>query len=65
MTKIWKETGFVGDDPWIIETEETKAGSNEKAIIGLDAFLAKNRRYAPIGKIAALPKEAVVRLRSR
>jgi hypothetical protein len=31
----------------------------------LDAFLAKNRRYAPIGKIAALPKEAVVRLRSR
>lgn len=41
MTKIWKETGFVGDDPWIIETEETKAGSNEKAIVGLDAFLAK------------------------
>ena len=41
MTTIWKETGFVGDDPWIIETEETKAGSNEKAIVGLDAFLAK------------------------
>ncbi|MEI2300329.1 DUF934 domain-containing protein [Ensifer sp. MJa1] len=41
MTKIWKETGFVSDDPWIIETEETKAGSNEKAIVGLDAFLAK------------------------
>lgn len=40
MTKIWNETGFVGDDPWVIETEETKVGSNEKAIIGLDDFLA-------------------------
>ena len=39
MTKIWKETGFVNDDPWVIETEETKAGSNEKAILGLGAFL--------------------------
>lgn len=41
MTKIWNETGFVTDDPWIIETDETKAGSNEKAILGLDDFLAK------------------------
>lgn len=41
MTKIWNEAGFVTDDPWIVETEETKAGSNEKAILGLDAFLAK------------------------
>lgn len=41
MTKIWNEAGFVSDDPWIIETEETKAGSNEKAILGLDHFLAK------------------------
>ena len=41
MTKIWNESGFVTDDPWIVETEETKAGSNEKAILGLDDFLAK------------------------
>ena len=41
MTKIWNESGFVTDDPWIIETEETKAGSNEKAIVSLDHFLAK------------------------
>jgi uncharacterized protein (DUF934 family) len=41
MTKIWKETGFVTDDPWVIETEETKAGSNEKAILSLDAFIEK------------------------
>jgi uncharacterized protein (DUF934 family) len=41
MTKIWNEAGFLADDPWIVETEETKAGSNEKAILGLDAFLAR------------------------
>ena len=41
MTKIWNEDGFVADDPWVIETEETKAGSNEKAILGIEAFLAR------------------------
>ena len=41
MTKIWNESGFVADDPWIIETEEVQVGSNEKAILGLDDFLAK------------------------
>lgn len=41
MTKIWNESGFVTDDPWVIETEETKAGSNEKVILGFDDFLAK------------------------
>ncbi|MCJ8147566.1 DUF934 domain-containing protein [Shinella sedimenti] len=41
MTKIWNEAGFVTDDPWVIETEDAKAGSNEKAILGLDDFLAK------------------------
>ena len=25
MTKIWRETGFVENDPWIIETDEVKA----------------------------------------
>ena len=41
MTKIWNESGFVTDDPWIIETDDVQAGSNEKAILGLDAFLAR------------------------
>jgi uncharacterized protein (DUF934 family) len=41
MTKIWNESGFVTDDPWVVETEETKAGSNEQAILGLGDFLAK------------------------
>lgn len=41
MTRIWKETGFVNDDPWVIENEDIKAGSNEKAILGLSDFLAR------------------------
>ena len=41
MTKIWTEAGFVADDPWVIETEETTAGSNERAILSLDAFLVR------------------------
>jgi len=41
MTKIWNEAGFVSDDPWVIETEDTQVGSNEKAILPLAAFLEK------------------------
>lgn len=41
MTRIWRESGFQNDDPWVIETEETKAGSNEKAILPLASFLEK------------------------
>lgn len=41
MTRIWNESGFQNDDPWVIETEETKAGSNEKPILPLASFLEK------------------------
>lgn len=41
MTKIWNESGFVSDDPWVIETEETQAGSNEKAILPFATFIEK------------------------
>ena len=41
MTKIWNESGFQNQDPWVIETEETKAGSNEKPILPLATFLEK------------------------
>ena len=40
MTKIWKETGFVAKDAWVIETDEVKAGEGETPIYALDAFLA-------------------------
>ena len=41
MTRIWNETGFVSDDPWVIETEDTKAGNNEKPILPLASFVEK------------------------
>jgi uncharacterized protein (DUF934 family) len=41
MTKIWNETGFQNDDPWVVETEESKAGSNEKPLLPLASFLEK------------------------
>ena len=41
MTRIWNESGFQSDDPWVIETEEAKAGSNEKPILPLSTFLEK------------------------
>ncbi len=63
MTRIWKETGFVTDDPWVIETEESQAGSNEKAILGLDAFLEKASGTAEsdLGVLIA-PADDVTRL---
>lgn len=41
MTVIWNESGFQSDDPWVIETEETKAGSNEKPLLPLATFIEK------------------------
>ena len=41
MTKIWNESGFQNQDPWVIETEETKAGSNEKPLLPLESFIEK------------------------
>ena len=41
MTRIWSETGFQSDDPWVIENEEIKAGNNEKPILPLATFLEK------------------------
>lgn len=39
MTRIWTERGFVDGDPWIIETDETKASSKEKIVFPLSKFL--------------------------
>ena len=33
MTAIWKESGFVEGDPWVVETEDRKAGEGERALI--------------------------------
>ncbi|MBY5809846.1 DUF934 domain-containing protein [Rhizobium leguminosarum] len=41
MTKIWRETGFVENDPWVIETDEVKATEEQKPLLGLDELIAK------------------------
>lgn len=62
MTKIWKETGFVTDDPWVVESEEVKAGSNEKAILGLEAFLEKAQSGETGLGVLINPADDVLRL---
>jgi uncharacterized protein (DUF934 family) len=41
MTRIWNESGFQSDDPWVIETDEAEAGSNEKQLLLLATFIEK------------------------
>src|SRR5690606_11224783 len=41
MTRIWRETGFVENDPWVIETDEVKAGGVQKPVLSLDALIDK------------------------
>lgn len=41
MTRIWRETGFVENDPWVIETDEVKAGGAQKPVLSLDALIDK------------------------
>jgi uncharacterized protein (DUF934 family) len=40
MTRVWKEAGFVGQDPWVEETEEVKAAEGQNVLLPLDAFIA-------------------------
>ena len=40
MAKIWNETGFLENDPWVIETEDNMAGAGQKALMPLAQFLA-------------------------
>ncbi len=39
MTKIWNETGFVADDPWVVKLDGTETLANEKVLHSLEAFL--------------------------
>jgi uncharacterized protein (DUF934 family) len=49
MTKIWRETGFVANDPWVIETEEVKATEDQKPLLDLDAMIAKAEESNDVG----------------
>jgi uncharacterized protein (DUF934 family) len=49
MTKIWRETGFVENDPWVIETDEVKATEEQKPLLGLDELIAKADESNDVG----------------
>jgi uncharacterized protein (DUF934 family) len=49
MTKIWRETGFVENDPWVIETEELKAGEGQKPLLSLEELIAKADESNDVG----------------
>lgn len=66
MMKIWNEAGFVTDDPWLVETEETKAGSNEKVLLSLDDFLERVAETAETGLgVLIQPADDIRRLEGR
>ncbi|PST20439.1 oxidoreductase [Rhizobium sp. JAB6] len=63
MTKIWRETGFVDHDPWVIETDEIKAGEAQKPLLGLDALIAKAEESNESGLgVLIKPADDVIRL---
>ncbi|MBY5533145.1 DUF934 domain-containing protein [Rhizobium leguminosarum] len=49
MTKIWRETGFVENDPWVIETDEVKATEEQKPLLSLDELIAKADESNDVG----------------
>lgn len=49
MTRIWRETGFVENDPWVIETEEVKAAEEQKALLPLDQLIEKAEASNDVG----------------
>ena len=49
MTKIRRETGFVENDPWVIETDEVKASGQQKPLLGLDELIAKADESNDVG----------------
>lgn len=63
MTRIWKQTGFAGQDPWIIETEELKAGEGQKVLLPLDDFFkaADESNAGDLGVVIA-PADDVTKL---
>ncbi len=63
MTKIWRETGFVEHDPWVIETDEVKATEAQKLLLGLDALIAKAEESNEAGLgVVIKPADDVTRL---
>jgi uncharacterized protein (DUF934 family) len=63
MTKIWRETGFVENDPWVIETDEVKASGDQKPLLTLDELIAKADESNDVGfGVLIKPADDVLKL---
>lgn len=63
MTRIWKETGFVENDPWVIETEEAPALDGQKPLLTLDQLIERAEASNDVGLgVLIRPADDVKRL---
>ncbi|MGF9561892.1 DUF934 domain-containing protein [Neorhizobium sp. JUb45] len=61
--KIWRESGFVDNDPWVIETDEVKAGEGQKVLLPLDALIARAEESNDVGLgVVLYPADDVTKL---
>lgn len=49
MIKIWRETGFIANDPWVIETDEVKAAGEQRPLLSLDGLIARANESNDVG----------------
>jgi len=63
MTKIWKETGFVENDPWVVETDDVKAIGEQKPLLDIEALIARAETSNDVGLgVLIKPADDVKRL---
>ena len=63
MTRIWTENGFVDADPWIIETDEVKAGEGQTALLTIDELIERADNSNDVGfGVLIKPADNVSRL---
>ncbi|KQZ54973.1 oxidoreductase [Rhizobium sp. Root149] len=63
MTRIWTENGFVDADPWIIETDEVKAGEGQTALLTIDELIERADNSNDVGfGVLVKPADDVSRL---
>jgi Uncharacterized protein conserved in bacteria len=47
--RIWRETGFVENDPWVIETDEVTGSEEQKALLPLADLIEKAESSNDVG----------------
>lgn len=63
MTRIWTENGFVDADPWIIETDEVKAGEGQTPLLTIDELIERADNSNDVGLgVLVKPADDVTRL---